>query len=157
MVYPEKMTSRERVQLMNDWSAHIANGYITLSNFLTNSFGLAVRRWSGSDDFPMTLPDNIVAEAVDGVIAECKTRGMKPDDFSYVIGHRYLSRTQPAFHNYTVEQVRSLIPRIARLWEEGTDEEMAAALEHQRDDDLLAYFMHIDDGVPLDYARTVVG
>lgn len=156
-MYPEKLSSRERVQLMNDWSAHIDGGYTALSNFLTNSFGLAARRWSGNDSFPMTLADNVVAETVDRVIAECKAQDMKPDDFSFVIGHRYLSRRAPAFHNYTVEQVRDLIPRIARLWREATDEAVQEAMERQRDDDLLAYFMHIDEGVPLDYARTVVG
>lgn len=156
-MYPEKMTSRERVQLMNHWSAHLDGGYTALSNFMTSSFGLVAHRWTGKDMFGERIPDNIVAETVDAVIAECKAQGMKPGDFAYVIGHRHLSRTKPAFHNYTIEQIRGLIPRIGRMWQEATDEEMKDALEYQRADELLAYFMHIDDGLPMDYARTVVG
>lgn len=156
-MYPEKMTSRERVQLMNHWSAHLEGGYTALGNFLTNSFGLVAHRWAGKDMFGERIPDNIVAETVNAVIDECQQSQMKASDFAYVIGHQYTSRTKTAFHNYTVEQVRQLVPRIRRLWEEGTDEGLTAALEAQRADELLAHFLHIDEGMPMDYARTVVG
>lgn len=156
-MYPEKMTGSDRVQLMNRWSAAFPGGYPELGTFLQNCFGLVAHRWTGKDMFGERIGDNIVADTVDAVIAECQQSQMIASDFSYVIGHQYTSRTETAFHNYTAEQVRALVPRIRKLWEEGTDEELTAALEAQRADELLVYFMHIDEGMPMDYARAAIG
>lgn len=156
-MYPEKMTSSDRVQVMNQWSAAFPGGYPELGSFLRGCFGLAADRWTGSGIVGERVPDRIVAETVDAVIAECQQSQMRTSDFSYIIGHQYLSRRKTAFHNYTVEQVRALIPRIRKLLEEGTDEELTAALEAQRADELLVYFMHIDEGMPMEYARAAIG
>ncbi len=158
-MYPDQIPSRERVQLMNGWSAHLDGGYITLANFLRNAFGLAADRWSGNDQksgndiFPQRVPDSIIAETVDAVIAECQQTGRKASDFSYIIGHQYASRTKTAFHNYRVEHVRAVIPLITRLFDEGTNEQFSEAQKRQRDDDLLPYLRMLYEDIPEDFTR----
>lgn len=152
-MYPEKMASRERVQLMNEWSAALPHGYAELGTFLRNTFGLAADRWSGNDIVPQRIPDNIIAETVDAVIAECQQSGRKASDFSYVIGHQYASRTKTAFHNYRVEHVRVVIPLITRLFDEATDEQFSEAQKRQRDDDLLPYLRMLYEDIPEDFTR----
>lgn len=148
----ETYTPEKRAALLHDWSSY-TNSYVTIPNFIMQAFGTAVwDRWKGPD-LPQRLCDAVVEATIEACLAD---ETMRLEDYSYIIGHRHLSRTEPAFHNYTVEQAQKLIPRIAALWHEASDEELKEAMEHQREDNLLAYTMSRYETLPFEYAVAVV-
>lgn len=148
----ETYDTKTRDALLYDWMSRTGS-YATVPNFLTNAFGRAGTRWYRPASEPrQTLCDAVVEATVEACLAGDQ---MELGDYATIIGHNYLSRTEPAFHNYTVAQVQQLVPRIARLWADGTDGELREAMDYQRQDQLLAYFLHLDEGIPLEYALAV--
>lgn len=148
----ETYTFEHRFELFQGWQRRTAS-LVSVYDFLMASFGRVVYRWETAHPAPQTLCDAVVETTVEAALTD---PWLELDQFAIVIGYQHLSRNAPAFHNYTPEQVRTLMPRISKLWRESDDRGLQTAMQHQRDDNLLAYFMSVDEGIPMEYAKMVV-
>lgn len=160
----EAISAQERVHLLNRWSAYIESGYRGVGDFLAHTFGPdTATRWSGTGIQSPRVADTVVRATVETCIWENQNNGVPFEVFRDVIGHKNISRKMPAFHNYTAEQARTIISKIAQLWVEATDEkseravhEFNQAIQHCRNDNLLAYFISLEEDIPLEYAIAAV-
>lgn len=160
------MEHKERTALLKGWlrdSRRIASSSPgALGVFLVEAFGArndrqVHSRWCWGE-FPEMVPDAVVAATMDAVINECSEHSLSLFDFMNVIGHKHDERGWPAFHNYTAEQARRVVSKIADLLVVNDEDALALAREHQYHDRLLAYFALRDDrSLPAEYVAAVLG
>lgn len=151
------VTPTERTDHILRWNARTGS-HIALVNFMTSALGQGVSHWwmtAQPAGLTPPLPDDTVAVFIDACIDITEREDITLDQLAYFVGHRSLSRHKPSFHNYTADQVRELIPHIARHWFEATDNELTDAMEHHRNDQLRAYFLSRNEGLPMEYALEV--